>query len=140
MNTFLQRSRRGESCETINEESPGARGRTGMRNASHSASSQKRALYRKAVSMGDGMSADGAGGNLWQSKESLGSNESMASNASIPLPIPVRKGFIITATNFDNFYGLLSTTFVLLSSCSNVCECYIILCTFFVTSNFEFAF
>merc|ERR1740128_756282 len=40
--------------------------------------------------MGDGMSADGAGGNLWQSKESLGSNESMASNASIPLPIPVR--------------------------------------------------
>jgi len=85
-----RRSRRGESCETINEESPGARGRTGMRNASHSASSQKRALYRKAVSMGDGMSADGAGGNLWQSKESLGSNESMASNASIPLPIPVR--------------------------------------------------
>ena len=82
-----RRSRRGESCETINEESP-ARGRTGIRNASHSASSQKRALYRKAVSMGDGMSAEG--GNLWQSKESLGSNESMASNASIPLPIPVR--------------------------------------------------
>jgi len=80
-----RRSRRGESIETINEESP--RGRTGMRNASQSASSQKRALYRKAVSMGDGMSESG---NIWQSKESLGSNESMASNASIPLPIPVR--------------------------------------------------
>jgi len=37
--------------------------------------------------MGDGM-ADNA--NLWQSKESVGSNESLASNASIPLPIPVR--------------------------------------------------
>merc|ERR1712130_717172 len=48
---------------------------------------KKRALYRKAVSMGDGM-ADNA--NLWQSKESVGSNESLASNASIPLPIPVR--------------------------------------------------
>ena len=63
-----RRSRRGESIETINEESP--RGRSGIRNASHSASSQKRALYRKAVSMGDGMSESG---NLWQSKESLGS-------------------------------------------------------------------
>merc|ERR1719468_505902 len=67
------------------DESP--RGRTGLRNASQTASSQKRALYRKAVSMGDGM-ADNA--NLWQSKESVGSNESLASNASIPLPIPVR--------------------------------------------------
>jgi len=28
--------------------------------------------------------------NIWQSKESVGSNESLASNASIPLPIPVR--------------------------------------------------
>jgi len=86
------RTRRGESIETINEESPasGQRGRSGMRNASQSASSQKRALYRKAVSMGDGM-AESPAGNIWQSKESLGgSNESMASNASIPLPIPVR--------------------------------------------------
>merc|ERR1712032_801336 len=69
----------------MGDESP--RGRTGLRNASQTASSQKRALYRKAVSMGDGM-ADNA--NLWQSKESVGSNESLASNASIPLPIPVR--------------------------------------------------
>jgi len=81
-----RRSRRGESIETINEESP--RGRSGMRNASHSVSSQKRALYRKAVSMSDGMGDNNA--NLWQSKESLGSSESVASNASIPLPIPVR--------------------------------------------------
>merc|ERR1711915_517283 len=29
-------------------------------------------------------------GSIWQSKESVGSNESLASNASIPLPIPVR--------------------------------------------------
>ena len=85
-----RRSRRGESIETINEDSP-ARGRAGMRNASHSASSQKRALYRKAVSLSDGMAeSSGGAGNLWQSKESLGSSESVASNASIPLPIPVR--------------------------------------------------
>jgi len=83
-----RRSRRGESVEGgAMDDSP--RGRTGIRNASHSASSQKRALYRKAVSVGEGI-PEGAGGNLWQSKESLGSNESMASNASIPLPIPVR--------------------------------------------------
>merc|ERR1711872_328448 len=84
------RTRRGESIETINEESPasGQRGRSGMRNACQSASSQKRALYRKAVSMGDGMAENS--NNIWQSKESVGSNESLASNASIPLPIPVR--------------------------------------------------
>jgi hypothetical protein len=82
-----RRSRRGESIEGgATDDSP--RSRTGMRNASHSASSQKRALYRKAVSVGEGI-PEGAS-NLWQSKESLGSNESMASNASIPLPIPVR--------------------------------------------------
>ena len=62
--------------------------RSGVRNAGASASSQKRALYRKAVSMGDGMATDQAG--IWQSKESVGSNESLASNASIPLPVPVR--------------------------------------------------
>merc|ERR1712002_1364268 len=77
--------RRGDSMESNVDESP--RGRSGIRNASQTASSQKRALYRKAVSMGDGM-ADSS--NLWQSKESIGSNESLASNASIPLPIPVR--------------------------------------------------
>merc|ERR1712142_598855 len=77
--------RRGDSMESNVDESP--RGRSGIRNASQTASSQKRALYRKAVSMGDGM-ADNA--NIWQSKESVGSNESLASNASIPLPIPVR--------------------------------------------------
>jgi hypothetical protein len=86
MDSVQRRSRRGESIETINEESP--RGRSGMRNASHSASSQKRALYRKAVSMSDGMGENNH--NLWQSKESLGSSESVASNASIPLPVPVR--------------------------------------------------
>merc|ERR1712157_721780 len=45
-------------------------------------------MGRKAVSMGDGMATDQAGS--WQSKESVGSNESLASNASIPLPVPVR--------------------------------------------------
>ena len=82
-----RRSRRGESIEG-GATDDSLRGRTGIRNASHSASSQKRALYRKAVSVGEGI-PEGAG-SLWQSKESLGSNESMASNASIPLPIPVR--------------------------------------------------
>ena len=62
--------------------------RSGVRNAGASASSQKRALYRKAVSMGDGMATDQS--SIWQSKESVGSNESLASNASIPLPVPVR--------------------------------------------------
>merc|ERR1712112_227120 len=76
---------RGESMESNVDESP--RGRSGIRNASQTASSQKRALYRKAVSMGDGMAENA---NIWQSKESVGSNESLASNASIPLPIPVR--------------------------------------------------
>merc|ERR1719295_291769 len=78
--------RRGDSMESNVDESP--RGRSGIRNASQTASSQKRALYRKAVSMGDGMSDNS--NNLWQSKESVGSNESLASNASIPLPVPVR--------------------------------------------------
>merc|ERR1719310_1796036 len=77
---------RGESMESNVDESP--RGRSGIRNASQTASSQKRALYRKAVSMGDGMAENS--NNIWQSKESVGSNESLASNASIPLPIPVR--------------------------------------------------
>eukprot|EP00092_Neocalanus_flemingeri_P038095 GFUD01041465.1.p1 GENE.GFUD01041465.1~~GFUD01041465.1.p1 ORF type:complete len:1997 (+),score=598.99 GFUD01041465.1:524-6514(+) len=77
--------KRGESMESNMDESP--RGRSGIRNASQTASSQKRALYRKAVSMGDGMAENA---NIWQSKESVGSNESLASNASIPLPIPVR--------------------------------------------------
>merc|ERR1719420_2069518 len=70
---------RGESMESNVDDSP--RGRSGIRNASQTASSQKRALYRKAVSMGDGMAENA---NIWQSKESVGSNESLASNASIP--------------------------------------------------------
>merc|ERR1719318_506464 len=41
--------RRGDSMESNVNESP--RGRSGIRNASQTASSQKRALYRKAVSM-----------------------------------------------------------------------------------------
>merc|ERR1712154_663563 len=76
---------RGDSMESNVDESP--RGRSGIRDASQTASSQKRALYRKAVSMGDGMPENSS---IWQSKESVGSNESLASNASIPLPVPVR--------------------------------------------------
>merc|ERR1712083_54794 len=75
--------RRGESVESNADMVDSPRGRAGA-----SASSQKRALYRKAVSMGDGMATDQS--NIWQSKESVGSNESLASNASIPLPVPVR--------------------------------------------------
>merc|ERR1711963_837749 len=80
--------RRGESVESNVDAVDSPRGRSGVRNAGASASSQKRALYREAVSMGDGMATEGAG--IWQSKESVGSNESLASNASIPLPVPVR--------------------------------------------------
>jgi len=80
--------RRGESVESNVDMVDSPRGRSGVRNAGASASSQKRALYRKAVSMGDGMATDQS--NIWQSKESVGSNESLASNASIPLPVPVR--------------------------------------------------
>ena len=48
---------------------------------------QRRTLYRKTVSVGDTIAeAD----DLWKSHDSRGSNESLASNASIPLPIPVR--------------------------------------------------
>jgi len=82
--------RRGESIESNMEATDSPRGRSGMRNAGSSASSQKRALYRKAVSMGDGMTGEQSHGAIWQSKESVGSNESLASNASIPLPVPVR--------------------------------------------------
>merc|ERR1712038_1756549 len=70
--------RRGESVESNVDMVDSPRGRSGVRNAGASASSQKRALYRKAVSMGDGMATDQAG--IWQSKESVGSNESLASN------------------------------------------------------------
>merc|ERR1719435_274502 len=80
--------RRGESVESNVDMLDSPRGRSGVRNASTSVSSQKRALYRKAVSMGDGMATEQS--NIWQSKESIGSNESLASNASIPLPVPVR--------------------------------------------------
>merc|ERR1719153_243175 len=82
--------RRGESIESNMEATDSPRGRSGMRNAGSSASSQKRALYRKAVSMGDGMTGEQSQSAIWQSKESVGSNESLASNASIPLPVPVR--------------------------------------------------
>merc|ERR1712002_966228 len=81
---------RGESIESNMEATDSPRGRSGMRNAGSSASSQKRALYRKAVSMGDGMTGKQSQSTIWQSKESVGSNESLASNASIPLPVPVR--------------------------------------------------
>merc|ERR1712198_717990 len=80
--------RRGESVESNVDMVDSPRGRSGVRNAGASASSQKRALYRKAVSMGDGMAS--VQSSIWQSKESVGSNESLASNASIPLPVPVR--------------------------------------------------
>merc|ERR1712223_337052 len=72
--------RRGESVESNVDAVDSPRGRSGVRNAGASASSQKRALYRKAVSMGDGMATDQAG--IWQSKESVGSNESRESMQS----------------------------------------------------------
>ena len=70
-------SKRLGSVETDAGESPMVRGAT----------AQRRTLYRKTVSVGDTIAeAD----DLWKSHDSRGSNESLASNASIPLPIPVR--------------------------------------------------
>jgi hypothetical protein len=67
------------SVETEGGDSPHVRGPP--------TTSQRRALYRKTVSVGDTIAeAD----DLWKSHDSRGSNESLASNTSIPLPIPVR--------------------------------------------------
>lgn len=42
--------------------------------------------FKKSVSIGETINE----GDMWKSTDSRGSNESLASNASIPLPIPVR--------------------------------------------------
>ena len=46
-----------------------------------------RRLSRRAGSVGDTITESV---DLWKSTDSRGSNESLASNASIPLPVPVR--------------------------------------------------
>ncbi len=53
---------------------------------------QQRGGYRKTLSVGDSMGGDGdANSSIWRSTDSTtGSRESLASNASIPLPVPVR--------------------------------------------------
>ncbi len=50
-------------------------------------SRQSAGRFRKSVSIGETIAEGDA---LWKSTDSRGSNESLASNASIPLPIPVR--------------------------------------------------
>merc|ERR1712029_341184 len=59
------------------------RGRTPGASGKHSSSSR----FKKSVSIDNTIAESD---QLWKSTDSRGSNESLASNASIPLPIPVR--------------------------------------------------
>jgi hypothetical protein len=75
--------KRTGSVEREGQDSP--RGRTpGGSSRSTGAGSSR---FRKSVSIGETIAEGDA---LWKSTDSRGSNESLASNASIPLPIPVR--------------------------------------------------
>jgi hypothetical protein len=81
------------SVETEGGESPHVRGQP----------TQRRPLYRKTLSVGDTIAeAD----DLWKSHDSRGSNESLASNASIPLPIPVRLDQCFLKSGLQTIFGL----------------------------------
>lgn len=74
--------KRTGSVEAEGQDSPGTRGHHPSSN-----SSRGERRFRKTLSVGETIAeAD----TLWKSTDSRGSNESLASNASIPLPIPVR--------------------------------------------------
>ena len=93
--------RRGESNDTDVEDSPAARGRT--RNSGNPTPAQRRYAYRKTASVGD----PGDGG-IWRSLDSTngGSTNSLASNSSIPLPIPVRTRGSESGYSSDTFNTL----------------------------------
>merc|ERR1712051_684159 len=63
----------------------GSKGRSGLPNVPEIGPGRR--LSRRAGSMGETIAESG---DLWKSTDSRGSNESIASNASIPLPVPVR--------------------------------------------------
>ena len=62
----------------------GSKGRSGLPNVPEIGPGRR--LSRRAGSMGETIAESG---DLWKSTDSRGSNESIASNASIPLPVPV---------------------------------------------------
>ena len=74
--------KRTGSVEAEGTDSP--RGRTPGGSSRTSSSGHR---FKKSVSIGETIAE---GDTLWQSTDTRGSNESLASNASIPLPIPVR--------------------------------------------------
>lgn len=73
-------SRRAGSLDGDGSESPASR-------SSLKPTSQRRQLYRKTLSVSDTISENDS---MWKSQDSTGSRESLASNTSIPLPVPVR--------------------------------------------------
>ncbi|TRY80838.1 hypothetical protein TCAL_04328 [Tigriopus californicus] len=73
-------SRRAGSLDGDGSESPASR-------SSLKPTSQRRQLYRKTLSVSDTISENDS---MWKSQDSTGSRESLGSNASIPLPVPVR--------------------------------------------------
>ena len=80
--------KRTGSVEADGNDSPrGARGGSSGRSVGPPPTSGGRRLFRKTVSVGDTIAETDA---LWKSQDSTGSHESLASNASIPLPVPVR--------------------------------------------------
>merc|ERR1712241_542966 len=63
----------------------GSKGRSGLPNVPEIGPGRR--LSRRAGSVGETIAESDA---MWKSTDSRGSNESLASNASIPLPVPVR--------------------------------------------------
>ena len=63
----------------------GSKGRSNLPNVPEIGPGRR--LSRRTGSIGDTIVESDA---LWKSTDSRGSNESLASNASIPLPVPVR--------------------------------------------------
>ena len=75
----------------------GSKGRSGLPNVPEIGPGRR--LSRRAGSMGETIAESG---DLWKSTDSRGSNESIASNASIPLPVPSVMPFLpISVLNID---------------------------------------
>ena len=92
------------SIEPEGKDSP--RGRTPGASSSRGAGSTS-GRFRKSVSIGETIAEGDA---LWKSTDSRGSNESLASNASIPLPIPVRTRSAVggSESGYSSDYNALS--------------------------------
>ena len=83
----MAKTTRGGSVEVDGDETPSRGARGGSRGREVAGGGSGRRLFRKAMSVGETIAEQ----DLWKSAGSeAGSQESLASNASIPLPIPVR--------------------------------------------------